>query len=307
MSQQFENILYEKKDLVATLTINRPKRFNALTLPTLKEIVRALEDARDDKAVGVVVMTGAENRSFCPGFDTDIVLDTTSSAEVAAEMYAWAHQMYFGIKWIGKPVVARVNGIAAGGGAELVLYCDLSIAAEHAMFTAGEAGVGMVPVYDTQLLPIVVGDKRARDLLLNDRRLSAQEALEWGIYNQVVPADKLDEAVDELVKSLLNKPPLALRATKSQINIWFDLVSHTLHPGRDYCVFQTASPEPLEGFTSFLEKREPRHLERRKAIAEGKATATYLWGPHQKTCAKCGAKNLPADFGFCGVCGAKIE
>jgi enoyl-CoA hydratase/carnithine racemase len=306
MSQRFENILYEKKDLIATVTINRPNRFNSFTLPLMKELVMALEDARDDKAVGVVVITGAEKRAFCPGFDTDVVLDTTSSAEGAAQMYAQSHQLYFGVKWIGKPVIARVNGIAAGGGAELVLYCDLSIAADHASFQAGEAAVGMVPLYDTQLLPIVVGDKRARDLLLNDRKLTAQEALEWGIYNQVVPYDELDAEVNKLCQSILNKPPMALRATKSQINVWFDLVSHTMHPGRDYCVFQAASPEPLEGFTAFQEKRAPRHKERRQAIAEGKATSTFLWGPNLKKCPKCGVKNLPDDFVFCGVCGAKV-
>lgn len=305
MSSQFETLLYEKKDLVGRITINRPQARNALNLQMMRELCLALEDAERDSGVGVVVLTGSGDKIFCPGLDLIWAKGLFNNTQEVWNMVNQYSRIIYDLRNVGKPVIARINGLAAGGGCEMIVHCDLAIAAEHARLMQGEGGVGAVATYATQSLAPIIGDRRARWFLFTDEVIDAKTALEWGLVNRVVPYEKLDEEVGRLCHNLLEKASWSLRFTKTQANIWFDLVSHTFHEGRDFWSLQSAMPETLEGISAFLEKRAPAHIARRKEAARGK-NVEYLWGAPTKVCPKCQTGHLPADFDFCGKCGAKL-
>lgn len=305
---EFKEILYAKSDQIARVTINRPKVYNSYSTNTLKELASALDDASEDDSVGVVTITGAGDRAFCTGGD---VKEYATIYQRSPRKY-WSYMMVFSralasIKDCSKPVVARINGMAVGGGNEIHLSCDLSIASDQAKFFQVGTRVGSVACGGaTQWLPLVIGDRRARWMLYTCDEVDAKTALEWGLVNQVVPAEKLDEAVEALCRKILDKFPECTRYTKAQLNFWKDLVwSQTIPHARDWLALHMAAPETIEGMGSFVEKRPPDHAKFRKMLAEGKSTE-YMGGPPFKSCAKCGAKNLPEEFAYCGRCGAKI-
>ena len=302
---QFNTILYEKKDLVATITINRPEARNALTKELMVEICQALQDAERDSAIGVVVITGSGDKLFCPGLDLNWAKDNLNRPQ---EIWATMNQfsrMAFEIRNVGKPVIARVNGAAVAGGCGLVIACDLAIAADHARFMQGGGGAGVVAIHATQSLPLIIGDKRARWFLFTDQVIDARKAVEWGLINKAVPYEELDEEVNKLCQVLLDKFPWSLRFTKTQTNFWFDLASPTFHEGRDFWGLQSTMPELWEGISAFLEKRTPERLKMRQEAAAGK-TVEYVWGAPTKVCPTCNTRHLPADFVYCGKCGGKL-
>ena len=307
MSLEFKEILYEKKDHVARITINREAMRNALSVEVFMELAEAFRDFRYDPATGVAVLTGAGDKAFVAGADIKQIKDEGTTdpmggVKLCGEFNRMGHEM----RSCGKPIVARVFGDVIGGGFELLMFCDLAIAAENARFIAGEAFVGAVPIGATQFTSMLVGDKRARWLLFTDERIDAKTALEWGIVNRVVPYENLDEEVDKLCKTLLNKFPWTLRLTKAQLNFWHDLSSHVAHAGSDYWGLHVGTtPEMREGISAFLEKRPTRWMEFREQEAAGKPSG-YYWGPPTKNCPKCNTTNLPEEFEFCGKCGSKL-
>lgn len=305
MSSHFEAIIYEKRDFIARLTLNRPQSRNSLNMQLMREMCEALEDAEQDRGIGVIVITGSGDKIFCPGLDLPWAQELFNDPHQTRMMVGQYGRMIADIRSTGKPVIARVNGLTAGGGCELVIHSDLAIAAEHARFQQGEGGVGAIATYATQSLTPVMGEKKAKWFLFTDELIDARTALNWGLVNKVVPYEQLDAEIDKLCKNLLNKGPRSLRFTKAQTNIWFDLVAHTIREGDEFWTLQSTTSEPLEGIAAFLEKREPQHLKMRGETAKGKATG-YLWGPPTRTCPKCNTRNLPADFDFCGKCGAKL-
>ena len=306
MSIQLETVIYEAKDMVATITINRPEARNSLNMQLMKDLCTAFEEAERDPGVGVVVLTASGDKFFCPGLDlnwAEGLFNNTHDVWVMNSQYA---RIVYDIRYIGKPVIARINGITAGGGCEFLIACDLAIAADTAKFQQGEGGVGAVASYATQSLTPIMGDRKTRWFLFTDEVIDAKSALEYGLINKVVPYEDLDKEVDKLCQTLLKKAPWSLRFTKDQINVWFDMVSHTLRQGNDFWSLQSTTPEPLEGISAFLEKRPPEHVKLREKTAGGKSH-TYLWGPPTRTCPKCNTRWLPEEFVFCGKCGAKIE
>ena len=306
MEIQLETVVYEAKDMVARIKINRPEAKNSLNMQLMKDLCTALEEAEKDPGVGVVVITGSGNKFFCPGLDLNwakSLFNNTHDVWVMNNQYA---RIIYNIRYIGKPVITRINGITAGGGCEILIASDLSIAAEHAKFQQGEGGVGAVASYATQSLTPIIGDRRTRWFLFTDEIIDAKTALEYGLINKVVSYEDLDREVDNLCQTLLSKAPWSLRFTKDQINVWFDMVSHTLRQGNDFWSLQSATPEPLEGIGSFLEKRTPEHIKLREKTAKGQSH-TFLWGPPTKTCPKCKTAHLPEEFSFCGKCGARVE
>jgi len=304
----FKEILYEKKDWVAKISFNRPKAYNAYSIVTLQELAKAFQDATMDDAVGVIVLTGAGDKAFCTGGDVK---------EYAENYTRWPRDFW---KWMGyfnhthdlmrncgKVIIARVNGMTAGGGNEFHMSCDLSIAAEHAEFFQVGTRVGSVAAGGaTQFLPIIIGDRRAREMLFLCDRIPAKKALEWGLVNQVVPYDQLDRAVDEMAKTVLEKFPECTRYTKQQVNFWKDFAwNMTIGHARDWLAEHFASPETAEGMGAFVEKRPVDFMKLRKLAAEGKSNE-YFWGANVRQCPKCGAKSLPEDFEYCGKCGSKL-
>ena len=205
---------------------------------------------------------------------------------------------------IGKPTIARINGIVAGGGNEWQMACDLAIAAEHATIQQVGTRVGSVACGGaTQWLPIIVGDRRAREILYLCEPISAKKAMEWGLVNEVVPYAEIDAAVDKMCQKLIDKFPECMRYTKQQVNFWKDFVWHqTIGHAKDWLSIHYASWEPLEGMSAFVEKRPPNY----RGVRES-PHPEFLWGPPSLICPSCQTKSIPSDFKFCGNCGAKLE
>ena len=266
----FTHILYEKKDYVATMTINRPEVLNCLNLTTLREMLTAIEDVMWDDDIAVLVITGAGDRAFCTGADLreqeEFFLGNPN------DYYKWMRvfiEMHERLRNIGKPTIAKLNGIVVGGGNELNISCDLAIAADHIHIRQVGAARGSVAAAGaTQWLPIMVGDRRAREILFLCEEIPAQKALEWGLVNEVVPAAELDAAVAVMCEKLYNKLPECLRYAKQQLNFWKDFSWHTtIGSARDWLSIHNLSDEVAEGISAFNEKRPVNYKKIRKKKA----------------------------------------
>ncbi len=304
---QFQDILYEKKDWVATVTINRPAKFNTYRTETLREMALAFQDASWDDSVAVLVLTGAGNKAFCTGGDVEEY--NSSFTRSPRDFWKWGNlfcRVNELLRHVGKPTIARINGMAVGGGNEFNISCDLAVAADHAQFFQVGTNVGSVAAVSAWFLPLLIGDRRAREMLILNRRVDAKTALEWGLVNQVVPYKDLDEAVQVLARQIVDKFPECMRYTLQQANFFKDIPAGLLGGhATDWLSIHFTSPEPYEGMGSFVEKRKTDYLKLRRRAAQG-GTPEYLWGAPVKTCPKCGTKGLPEEFGFCGHCGAEL-
>jgi len=254
----FTNIRYEKRDHRATVTLQRPEVLNCLDFPTLRELHRAFEDASWDDTVRVVVLTGAGDRAFCTGADlkeqSEECLDRPNAYWKWMGAFIEVHEK---LRNIGKPTIARLNGIVVGGGNELNMSCDLAVAAEDVVIRQVGAARGSVAAGGaTQFLPLIVGDRRAREMLLLCEEIPSRKALEWGLVNAVVPREQLDVAVEEWCTKLIDKLPECIRYTKQQLNFWRDLAWHlTIGHARDWLAIHNLAPEVREGISAFREKR----------------------------------------------------
>ncbi len=257
-SFDFKNILYRKGDHRATITINRPQVLNCLDFPTLRELHTAFEDVSWDDDVRVMVLTGAGERAFCTGADLKeqeaLCLGDPSAYWKWMGAFIEVHDK---LRNIGKPTIARLNGMVVGGGNEMNMSCDLAVAAEDVIIKQVGAARGSVAAGGaTQFLPLIVGDRRAREILFLCEDIPAGQALEWGLVNRVVPRERLDEAVDELCEKLIRKLPECTRYTKQQLNFWRDFAwSGTIGHARDWLAVHNLAPEVREGITAFVEKR----------------------------------------------------
>jgi len=297
----FKDILYEKKDWVAKITINRPEAFNSFTQVTFSELQEALVDATRDDNVAVIVLTAAGTKAFCTGAD----LKEFSSTHIknSTHKYRWVvGDVFDTIQFLAqtpKPTIAVVNGAAVGGGNELQAACDLAIASEeHAYFMQVGPRVGSVPAGGaTQWLPILIGERRAKEMLYFCEKVEPQKALEWGLINEVVPHDKLEEATHAMCQKIINKFPECIRYTKVQTNVWKDLAWNQTAPhALDWLTLHVKSRETREGMTSFVEKRPTEFLEARRQTLKSDTIS----------CPSCSAPDIPAGFEFCGHCGEKI-
>ncbi len=304
----FEDVLYEKRDWVARVTINRPEAYNCYTAATLAELRDAFRDASLDDGIAVVVLTGAGDKAFCTGGD---VKEYASRYTQRPRDY-WKYMSLFAgcveaLRDVGKPTVARLNGIVAGGGNELNLACDLAVAADDITIQQVGTRVGSVAAGGaTQWLPITIGDRRAREMLLTCEPISALQALEWGLVNRAVPREDLDGAVAELCEKLIDKFPECTRYTRQQVGFWKDFAwNMTIGHARDWLTLHFAGLEPWEGMTAFVEKRPPDYRGVRTLGRDG-GSSELLWGPPAKTCPSCGAAGLPANMSFCGLCGREL-
>jgi dihydroxynaphthoic acid synthetase len=250
----YTDILYDVRDSVATITINRPEKRNAFREETLVELIDAFGAAEVDRSVGVIVLTGAGDKAFCSG--GDIGWENASDPSGAARMNRLTSNLSLIMRGCGKPVIARVHGYAVGGGNELQMICDLTISTDDSKF--GQAGpkMGSVPVWwGTQLLPRIVGERKAREIVMLCEPIPAPEALAMGLINKVVPAEELDAAVDAWCKRLLSLSPQALRVAKLSLNFESDQLWASVQHGQQMINFIHGTDEFHEGTQAFLEKR----------------------------------------------------
>lgn len=265
MARQYQDIIYEKRDQVARITINRPKQYNAFTGDTLKELTLAFEDASSDGEVGVVVLTGAGDKAFSAG--GDVSWEKSSGGDrVILEPYT----LHFTISRCLKPVIARVNGYAIGGGHHLAYYCDFTVAAEHARFgqngpRVGSPACGPIVNY----LARIIGHKRAREMWMLARQYSAAQMLDWGLVNSVVPLEKLDEEVNKWCAELLALSPTCLKILKASfVHEYEDLLGQGDFVRRIMITPDFWTGEQQEGARAFLEKRKPDFRQYRKSAKD---------------------------------------
>jgi len=252
----YQDILYEKREGVARLTLNRPKVFNAFRNQTLTELFEALQDAGEDRAMGVIVITGAGGKAFCSGGDIEEMRGL--APETGRIFVHRLFRVFQLIRTAPKPVIAAVDGYCLGGGNELNLVCDLTLATEKSIFGQVGPTVGSTPVLaGTQFLPRLVGDKKAKEIIFLCQRYSAREALEMGWINKVVPDGTLEEAVKEWCERILGMSPQALRIAKVSLNFEADQLHPSFTHGIEMLGATYGSPELVEGMTAFLEKRAP--------------------------------------------------
>ena len=253
------SVIYEVKDHVATVTIDRPEVLNAVDLPTEAELIRIWEDIERRNDVRVVVLTATGERSFCAGAD----LKNTSNLK-GVEYWAASRPGGFGgialRETLDVPVIAKVNGFALGGGFEMVLGCDLVVACEEASFGLPEPLVGRLPLDGGMLLlQRQIPYRQAMGMMLTGQRIKARQALEMGLINEVVPRVELDGAVERWVQQLLACAPLSLRAIKQVVRQTGQLSPTQAHGMRlPALVAALQSEDSNEGVLAFQQKRKPQ-------------------------------------------------
>ncbi len=255
----FTDILYEKADGMATITINRPKVLNAFRAETVDELVEAFRDAWGDRSVGVVILTGVGERAFSTGGDQS-VRDESGYGGVRArsDIGLDVEDLHAAIRDIPKPVIAAVNGYAIGGGNVLHVICDLTIAADSARFGQVGPKVGSVdPGFGTAYLTRLVGEKKAREIWYLCRQYSAEEALRMGLVNAVVPAARLMEEARAWAREILAMSPTAIKIAKASFSAETDHIKGLGMLGMSALALYYGTEEAMEGRNAFLERRKP--------------------------------------------------
>ncbi|GAA2887581.1 1,4-dihydroxy-2-naphthoyl-CoA synthase [Streptosporangium fragile] len=258
-SGQYEDIIYETAEGIAKITINRPERHNAFRPTTLFELRDAFNVAQEDSEIGVIIFTGAGDRAFCSGGDQKIRGDdgyVDKSTPHVGRLNVLDLQVQ--IRRCPKPVIAMIAGYAIGGGHVLHVCCDLSIAADNAVFGQTGPKVGSFDGgYGSWLLAETVGLKRAREIWYLCRQYDAQTALDWGLVNAVVPLAELEAETVRWARELLEKSPLALRMLKGALNAVTDGAAGMQQFAGDATLLYYMSEEAQEGRDAFKEKRAP--------------------------------------------------
>jgi len=254
MSLTFKNIIYEYAEGVAKITINRPP-LNVLNIETLLELTTALERARDDVNVRVIVITGAGDRAFSAGLD--IKDHFPDRIETALNVF---NKVFHLLVNIDKPSLAVVQGFALGGGCELAAGCDMVVASEKAQFGQPEISVGAIPSVATVLLPRLIGRKKAFELILTGDVIDAAEAKRMGLVNHVVPSEKLEETSKELINKLKEKSPVVLKLTRMAMrqSLDLDFFKALDNVTGIYLSLLIRTEDAVEGLKAFLEKRKPQ-------------------------------------------------
>ncbi|HSB67532.1 MAG TPA: enoyl-CoA hydratase-related protein [Anaerolineales bacterium] len=253
MPTTYETILIETRERVGLVQINRPKARNALNRTVLLELVEALEAFDNDPTIGAMLITG-DIQAFAAGADIKEMAEAS-----AVEMLTHSHIPLFDrVRGIHKPIIAAVSGFCLGGGNELAMACDMIIASETARFGQPEINIGVIPgAGGTQRLTRAVGKALAMEMVLNNRWLSAQEALQYGLVNRVVPVERYLEEAFQLAGEIAARAPLAIRLGKEAVNHAFEsFLSDGLTDERRAFYMLFATQDQKEGMKAFVEKRK---------------------------------------------------
>ena len=259
MAAEVQAVRVETSDGVATITVSRPEKLNALNAEVLDGLRAAFERARDDAATGAVILTGAGDKAFVAGADI-AALAAIDSPSTARELAKRGQSLTRLMETLGKPVIAAINGYALGGGCELALACTLRLAAEGAKIGQPEVKLGLIAGYGgTQRLPRLVGEGRALELLLTGEPVDAAEAFRIGLVNRVVPRERLLEECRALAKKIMAAGPVATRLTLEAVRRGGQLsLGEGLGLEADLFSVVAATSDMKEGTAAFLEKRPPK-------------------------------------------------
>jgi len=253
----YQNILVEKKDKIATITINRPKVLNALNRQTLEELTRAVDEIEQDKKIHVIILTGAGDKSFVAGADIKEMSEMTVLE--AKEFSELGHNLLEKIRKSRLPFIAMINGYALGGGCEIMTACDITVASKKAKLGQPEINLGITPGFcGTQCLPRLVGRSIAKKLMLTGDNISADEAFRIGLITEVVDEDILFEKTMEIANKIASKSSVTSSFIKSLVNKGSDIDMHSA------CALEVSyfssgfgTEDQKEGMKAFLEKRKP--------------------------------------------------
>ena len=252
------NVRYEKRGLIAYVTVDRPKVFNALNIATWTDLQAAFEDAKADTSVRGVILAGVGDKAFIAGADISELAHF--GAYEAEESSRLGQHVLDLIENLGKPVIAAINGFALGGGCEAAMACTMRIAVEHARFGQPEVKLGLLPGGGgTQRLPRLVGKGRALQLILTGEPISAQEAYRIGLVNEVVSSDSLMDRAETILKQVAANAPIAVKFSLDATNKGLETsLSAALALEAAYFGICAATEDKKEGTSAFLEKRVPQ-------------------------------------------------
>ena len=252
----YKTLIYEKKDNIGLLTINRPDKLNAISNELTAELRSLLDELEKDNDLRVVIITGAGDKAFVAGADIKELVERDS--RLGRQVSSERQEIFSRIENLPVPVIAAVNGYALGGGLEIALACNIRICSEKAQFGAPEVKLGIIPGDGgTQRLPRLVGLGRAMEMILTGDFIDAQEAYRIGLVNEVVPAEDLMGSAMELAKKIASRPPLAVRYAKEAVNRSQEGDTASGFALESYLHALTCTTEDKrEGVAAFLEKRK---------------------------------------------------
>lgn len=253
----YQNLIVEKKENLAVITINRPSQLNALNKETIAELHVAIKTADEDKTIGVIILTGSGEKSFVAGADIKEFADFTISQ--GGELALKGQQTLFSfIENLGTPVIAAVNGFALGGGLELAMAAHIRVASNNARMGLPEVSLGVIPGYGgTQRLPQLVGKGKANEMIFTAGMIKADEALQWGLVNYVVEPQDLMAKCEEIANKILPNSPMAIRSAIAAVNAGFENGVNGFEKEIEEFGKCFGTAEFKEGTTAFLEKRKP--------------------------------------------------
>jgi enoyl-CoA hydratase len=255
----YETIIYQKKDAVAKITLNRPEVLNAMNRTMVTEIGKALEDAEKDNDIRVVVITG-NGKAFCTGMDLKFAEEELNTSQAEQDFFRWANEvMLRRIETMPKPVIVAINGYAMAGGIEIVTVADLAIASEDAVIADQHMKHGLLSAGGASYrIPLLIGIRKAKELIFTGNSISGKEAAQLGLVNRAVPPDELESTVDALATELAEKSPVAMRISKSLINqtMLIDIEAKLELVLMSFLVGAN-SEDRDEGMRAFNEKRKP--------------------------------------------------
>lgn len=251
----YQNLLYEKRDRIGYITINRPEKLNALNAATVRELWEVFHEIAHDEEVGVIILTGAGDKAFIAGADiTELAVQGPLQGKETAR---FGQQLLLFIERLGKPVIAAINGYALGGGCELAMACTIRIASENARLGQPEVRLGLIPGYGgTQRLARLIGKGRALELLLTGEMISAEEAYRLGLVNRVTSREELIPTAEKIARQILSNAPVAVRLCLEAVNAGLEM------PLEEALLLEAAlfglcatTEDFREGTRAFLEKR----------------------------------------------------
>ena len=253
---QYETILFERRDRVGVLTLNRPKQINALSLRLMNEVLDLLARLEQDRELGAVVIRGA-GKHFCAGHDLSEM--TGRDVKAYREIFDTCTRMMNAIQALPQPVIAQVQGVATAAGCQLVATCDLAVAAEGARFATPGVKIGLFCSTPMVALSRAVGRKKALEMLLTGEFLDAEEARLFGLVNRVVPADRLADETLALARKVTQASPLTLGIGKQAFYNQIDLPQPQAYAyAKEVMSLNALAADAQEGMCAFLEKRDPR-------------------------------------------------